>query len=202
MLKGGEAGDRLAPHAKGRHTVRENFFGVRDDLENRATERLERVALRLINTSQVPVNILSRHRTTSPRCRASSPACTTPAPPDRSGSTPPAHSGRTSRGYGADNTYGLQQQTPRLGGPNRGNTHADAAKLHQRWLHRCRADARAVPDRPARRRPAPYWLGTGTCGRGASMEPSGRNRSQPLANAIVAKAAQRGDTATAGNPRK
>jgi hypothetical protein len=34
---------------------------------------------------------------TSPRCRASSPACTTPARPDRSGSTPPAPSGTTSR---------------------------------------------------------------------------------------------------------
>ena len=93
-------------------------------------------------------------------------------------------------------------QLPDLGGRNRGNTHAGAAELHQRWLHRCRANARAVPDRPARRRPALYWLSTGTCDRGALMEPSGRNRSQPLANAIVAKTAQRGDSATAGNPRQ
>ena len=35
-----------------------------------------------------------------------------------------------------------------------GHPHAGAAELHERWLHRRRADARAVPDRPARRRPA------------------------------------------------
>lgn len=70
MLKRSEAGDRLAPHAKRRHTVRENFLGVRDDLENCAAQRLERVALRLINTSEVCVNILSRHRNESRECSA------------------------------------------------------------------------------------------------------------------------------------
>ena len=55
---------------------------------------------------------------------------------------------------GADDNEGLQRPAARLGGRHRGNAHAGAAELHQRWLHRRRADARAIPDRPARRRPA------------------------------------------------
>ena len=61
------------------------------------------------------------------------------------------------RADGADDTDGLQRPAARLGGRNRGHAHAGAAELHQRWLHRRRADARAVPDRPARRRPALRW---------------------------------------------
>ena len=37
----------------------------------------------------------------------------------------------------------------RLGGRNQGNTHAGAAELHKRRLHRRGADTRAVPNRPA-----------------------------------------------------
>jgi hypothetical protein len=42
----------------------------------------------------------------------------------------------------------------RLGCRHRGNAHAGAAELHERWLHRRGAQPRAIPDRPARRRPA------------------------------------------------
>src|SRR6202035_5044957 len=58
---------------------------------------------------------------------------------------------------GADNTDGLQRPAARLGGGDRRTTHAGAAELHERWLHRRGAEPRAVPDRPARRRPALYW---------------------------------------------
>src|ERR1700722_3258703 len=61
------------------------------------------------------------------------------------------------RADGADNSDGLQRPAARLGGRNRGNACAGAAELRERWLHRRGAEPRAVPDRPARRRPALYW---------------------------------------------
>ena len=61
------------------------------------------------------------------------------------------------RADGADDTDRLPQPAARLGGRNGGHAHAGAAELHERWLHRRRADARAVPDRSARRRPALHY---------------------------------------------
>ena len=55
---------------------------------------------------------------------------------------------------GADDIGHLQWRAARLGGWNRGHPRASPAELHERWLHRPCADARAVPDRTARRRPS------------------------------------------------
>jgi hypothetical protein len=62
ILKGSKTGDCLALNAERRHTVRDHLFGFRDDLENRAAQCLERAALRLLNTSQVRVNVRDRHQ--------------------------------------------------------------------------------------------------------------------------------------------
>jgi hypothetical protein len=50
ILEGGEARDDLALDAKSRDLVRNDLFGVGDDLEDRAPQRLERAALGLLDT--------------------------------------------------------------------------------------------------------------------------------------------------------
>jgi hypothetical protein len=78
------------------------------------------------------------------------------ARPKRSGSIPPPPSRQDHRADGADNTDSLRRPAARLGGRYGRDAHAGAAGFHERWLHRRGAEPRAVPDRPARRRPALY----------------------------------------------
>jgi NADPH-dependent 2,4-dienoyl-CoA reductase/sulfur reductase-like enzyme len=62
VLECGETGNRLAVYPEGWHPVGEHLLGVWDDLEDRPAQCLERAALRLVDTSQVPVNLPSGQR--------------------------------------------------------------------------------------------------------------------------------------------
>src|SRR6202035_2106458 len=88
------------------------------------------------------------------------------------------------RADGADNTDGLQRPAARLGGRNGRNTHAGAAELHERWLHRRGAEPRAVPGRPARRRPALYWHTLTTSLTRPTSEITDRVATNPIARMI------------------
>lgn len=55
-----EACDDLAVHSEGGDAIGESFLGLRDDLKNHATQRLEAPTLRLRYTPQVLVD-LGRH---------------------------------------------------------------------------------------------------------------------------------------------
>jgi hypothetical protein len=65
MLERREAGDDPAVDAKRRDLVRDDLFGVRDDLEDRAPQRLERAALGLLDALEVLVNIFGGQVPTS-----------------------------------------------------------------------------------------------------------------------------------------
>src|SRR6266571_2183712 len=56
-----ESCERLTAHAEGRNAVRDRLLGVGDYLENRAAQRLKRVALRLLDAPQVLINLLDGH---------------------------------------------------------------------------------------------------------------------------------------------
>jgi hypothetical protein len=58
ILERGKPGDRLTRHTEGGNPVGDHLFGVRNDLENGAAQRLKRAALRLLDPTQVLVNLL------------------------------------------------------------------------------------------------------------------------------------------------
>ena len=57
IFEGREAGNDLAVDAKGGDLVRDDLFGVGDDFEDRAPQRLERAALGLLDPSEILVNV-------------------------------------------------------------------------------------------------------------------------------------------------
>ena len=57
ILEGRLAGNDPALDPEGGNLVRDHLLGVRDDLEDRAPQRLERAALRLLDPSEVLVNV-------------------------------------------------------------------------------------------------------------------------------------------------
>ena len=61
VLEGGEAGDNLAVQAECRRPVGEALLGVGDNLQDCLSQRLERAALRLVQSCQVSVYLLSCH---------------------------------------------------------------------------------------------------------------------------------------------
>lgn len=61
ILERREPGDGRTAYAKGENAVGDHLFGVWHHLENAAAQCLERAALRLLNTTQVLVNLLGGH---------------------------------------------------------------------------------------------------------------------------------------------
>src|SRR3954453_23634847 len=61
VTKGSESSNRLPAQPEGRHTVGDDLLGLGDDLEDGAAERFERSPLRLLETSQILIDIASSH---------------------------------------------------------------------------------------------------------------------------------------------
>src|SRR5437763_16983229 len=62
ILERGEARDGLAVQAEGRDAIGDQLFRLRDDLEDRPTQRLKRAALGLLESPQLLVYGRGRHR--------------------------------------------------------------------------------------------------------------------------------------------
>src|ERR1035441_2720055 len=57
ILERGKAGDRLTAYPESRHAVGDHFFRIPDDLEDPAPQGLKRAAARLLNTTQILVDL-------------------------------------------------------------------------------------------------------------------------------------------------
>jgi hypothetical protein len=57
ILERGKASDRLTAYPESRNAVGDHLFRVRDDLEDRAPQRLKRAAARLLDTTQILVDL-------------------------------------------------------------------------------------------------------------------------------------------------
>ena len=62
VLERGKAGDGPTVYAKRRNSVGDHLFRFRDGLKDCATQRLKRAALRLLDSTQVLVNVPGGHR--------------------------------------------------------------------------------------------------------------------------------------------
>ena len=75
ILERGKAGDRLTAYPESGNAVPDKLFRVRDELKNRAAQRLKRAAARLLDTTQVLVDNVGGPRRPSSCPGAGTPRC-------------------------------------------------------------------------------------------------------------------------------
>jgi hypothetical protein len=61
VLECGKPGDCRATDPEGGNSIGDPLFGLREDLENRAAERLKRAVLRFLDPTQVLVDLRGGH---------------------------------------------------------------------------------------------------------------------------------------------
>jgi hypothetical protein len=62
IFERGKAGDGLTTCPEGRNAVGDHLFRVRDDLEDRAPQRLKRAAARLLDAAQILIDLVGGPR--------------------------------------------------------------------------------------------------------------------------------------------